>query len=142
MNFLMFWKELVELVDQLIKFVKEHCAMATDPAILADISDIEDALSTFTGSNDALPGLKSAVDQTTAAYNAGLAQAASDKSNLDAKVQKLISDVGVIESGGVLPPPVVPVPPAPPAPPAGGDTPPAGGSVSQVMQSSRFGTRR
>lgn len=113
---------LVKVIRLLVSLTKEFLCMATDPVIVQDVSDLEDALATFTGSNGALPGLKAAVDTTTSAYNAGLAQAASDKANVDAKLTKLTTDVATVESGGTLTPPAPPAPPTVPG--GGGDSPP------------------
>lgn len=77
--------------------------MAIDPVILADVTDLENKLDTFTTSNAALPALKAAVDSATASYNAGVTQASTDKAAVDASFAKLQADIQTIEGGGTLP---------------------------------------
>jgi hypothetical protein len=107
-------------VEQILKGLLH---MAVDPVILQDVANVEDALTTFTGSNGQLPGLKAAVDSATTAYNAGVAQAATDKAALDATVTTLTADIATLEAGGVLVPPTPPTPPTPTVP-GGSDVPP------------------
>lgn len=103
--------------------------MTIDPTILADVTDLETKLDTFTTSNAALPALKSAVDTATAGYNAAVAQAASDKAAVDASFATLQADIQTIESGGTLPPSTPTVPGG-----GGNDVPPSNGSVSNGTQ--------
>lgn len=101
--------------------------MAELPQFLKDdILDLQAKSGSFGDVAGTLPTLKAAADTADANYQGGLANTAQAKSDLDASVAKLVSDVALYEAGGT--------PPPPPPPP---DTLPGGGSTARNLTGTR-----